>query len=125
MTTAWDPPSGAPRMPQPGSTPEGLRAALALLAPETLATFDAERAVALQQAREQVSAAPMRRFIGQWAVYVAVERHPERAARLHELEACATQAADLSEARAIAAEIGRIIDTACAEAGIEPGQGAT
>ncbi|MEV6727593.1 MULTISPECIES: DUF6247 family protein [unclassified Streptomyces] len=125
MTTAWDPPSGAPRMPQPASTPEGLRAALALLAPETLSTFDAERAVALQQAREQVSAAPMRRFVGQWAVYVAVQRHPERAARLHHLEARATQAADLSEARAIAAEIGRIIDTACSEAGIESGQGAT
>ncbi|MDX6757912.1 MULTISPECIES: DUF6247 family protein [Streptomyces] len=112
-------------MPQPASTPEGLRSALALLAPEILPTFDAERAVALQQARQQVSAAPMRRFVGQWAVYVAVERHPERAARLHELEARVTQATDLSEARAIAAEIGRIIDTACAEAGIEPGQGAT
>ncbi|MEU9177861.1 DUF6247 family protein [Streptomyces sp. NPDC048550] len=85
---------------QPASTPEGLRSALALLAPETPATFDAERAIALQQAREQVSAAPMRRFVGQWAVYVAVERHPERAARLHELEARATRAADLSEARA-------------------------
>ncbi|MGO4458665.1 hypothetical protein AB4039_15365 [Streptomyces sp. M-16] len=65
-----------------------------------------------------------RRFVGQWAVYVAVERHPERAARLHALEAGATQAGDLSEARAIAAEIGHIIDVACAEAGIEPGAGA-
>ncbi|MCX4807608.1 hypothetical protein OG594_39420 [Streptomyces sp. NBC_01214] len=66
----------------------------------------------------------MRRFVGQWAVCAAVERHPGRAARLHELEARAAQTTDLSEARAVAAEIGRIIDKACAEAGIEPGQGA-
>jgi hypothetical protein len=34
----------APRIAQPGSTPEELRAALALLCPDALPTFDAERA---------------------------------------------------------------------------------
>ncbi|GHC48472.1 DUF6247 family protein [Streptomyces flavofungini] len=109
--------------PQPASTPEDLRAALARLAPDALPTFDAERADALRLAREQVSAAPMRRFVGQWAVYVAVERHPERAARLRALEARAATTESVDEARAIAAEIGSILDVSCAEAGIERSEG--
>ncbi|WP_436785937.1 DUF6247 family protein [Yinghuangia sp. YIM S10712] len=119
MTTQPDGPSPVHRIAQPASTPEDLRAALAVVAPDALATFDAERAAALQQAREQVSAAPMRRFAGQWAVYVAVERHPERAARLRALEARAAEVDDIDEARELAGEIGRILDQACAEAGIE------
>ncbi|MFI1336997.1 DUF6247 family protein [Streptomyces sp. NPDC020845] len=114
----------AHRIAQPASTPEELRAALALIAPDALPTFDAERAAALRQSREQVSAAPMRRFVGQWAVYVAVERHPDRAARLRALEARAAETGDIHEARELAAEIGRILDTACAEAGIDQEQGA-
>lgn len=124
MSTAASPAPGEP-VPQPAGTPEDLRAALALVAPDSLPTFDAERAVALRQAREQVSAAPMRRFVGQWAVYVAVERHPERAAALRALESQAATTDSHEEARAIASEIGRILDTACAEAGIGRGQGAT
>ncbi|MCC3652432.1 DUF6247 family protein [Streptomyces sp. S07_1.15] len=112
------------RIAQPASTPEELRAALAVIAPDALPTFDAERAAALQQSREQVSAAPMRRFVGQWAVHVAVERHPERAARLRALEARAAETEDIGQAREIAAEIGRILDEACAEAGINHRQGA-
>ncbi|WSA45168.1 hypothetical protein OIE51_13705 [Streptomyces sp. NBC_01803] len=95
-----------------------------MLAPQTLPTFDAERAVALQQAREQVSAAPMRRFVGQWALYVAIERHPNRTAHLRALETRASEADELAEARVTAAEIGDIIDTAVAEAGIQRGQSA-
>lgn len=109
---------------QPASTPEELRATLALIAPDALPTFDAERAAALQQSREQVSAAPMRRFVGQWSVYVAVERHPERAARLRALEDRAAVSGDIDEARALAAEIGHILDDACVEAGIDNRQGA-
>ncbi|WP_156725883.1 DUF6247 family protein [Streptomyces apocyni] len=123
MSTAAHSAADEPVTPQPVSTPEDLRAALAMLAPEALTTFDAERAAALEQTREQVSAAPMRRFVGQWAVYVAVERHPAQAARLRALEARASTVGSVEEARAIASEIGRILDTACAEAGIERGQG--
>ncbi|MCA6093527.1 hypothetical protein LE181_15330 [Streptomyces sp. SCA3-4] len=104
-------------IPQPAG-PEELRAALALLAPHALRTFDAERAAALQQARDLVSAAPLRRFTGQWAVYVAIERHPERADRLRRLEARAAETDDLAEVRAITSEIGRILDVAFVEAGI-------
>ncbi|WP_405880913.1 DUF6247 family protein [Streptomyces sp. NBC_01136] len=118
------PASGRPRIAQPASTPEELRAALAVIAPDALPTFDAERAAALQQARDQVSASPMRRFVGQWAVYVAIERYPERAARLHRLEARAADTEDLDQARTIAAEIGRILDVASVEAGLDRQQGA-
>ncbi|WP_052847318.1 DUF6247 family protein [Streptomyces avicenniae] len=121
MTTASDSSAGASRIPQPGGTPEELRAALALVAPGALPVFDAERAAALRQAREQVSAAPMRRFVGQWAVYVAIERAPDRAARLRALEARAAETDDLDEARVLAAEIGGILDTAVAEAGVQRG----
>ncbi|MEU1668709.1 hypothetical protein ABZ547_35030 [Streptomyces sparsogenes] len=113
----------AHRIAQPASAPEELRAALALIAPDALPTFDAESAAALRQSRE-VSAAPMRRFVGQWAVYIAIERHPDRAARLRALEARAAEIDDIHEARELAAEIGRILDTACAEVGIDQGQGA-
>jgi hypothetical protein len=65
----------------------------------------------------------MRRFVGQWAVYVALERHPERASRLRSLEARAATTESLEEARAIAAEIGRILDAACTEAGVERAEG--
>ncbi|MEV2213046.1 DUF6247 family protein [Streptomyces sp. NPDC050997] len=123
MSTAAHSGSDDSVAPQPAGIPEDLRASLAKLAPDALPSFDAERSVALQQAREQVSAAPMRRFVGQWAVYVALERHPERAARLRALEARAAETESLAEARTIASEIGRILDMACAEAGVEPAQG--
>ncbi|WP_344258565.1 DUF6247 family protein [Streptomyces sodiiphilus] len=112
-----------PAMVQPGNTPEELRAALVRLAPESVPTFDAERAEALRSARESVSAAPMRRFTGQWAIQVAIERFPERAARLRELEARAAEVEDVEEARAITSEIGAILDVARAQASIgqEPG----
>ncbi|MBA2944322.1 DUF6247 family protein [Streptomyces himalayensis] len=118
MRTAAHSASGDPVVLQPVATPEDLRIALAELAPDALPTFDTERAATLEQAREQLTAAPMRRFVGQWAVYVALERHPERAARLRALEARAATTESLDEARAIAAEIGGILDAACAEAGI-------
>jgi hypothetical protein len=60
----------------------------------------------------------MRRFVGQWAVYVAIERHPEQAGRLRELEARAAVVDDLDEAHEITAEVGRILDAACVEAGV-------
>ncbi|MEV6593350.1 DUF6247 family protein [Streptomyces acidicola] len=123
MSTAAQSGPGESVAPQPASTPEDLRAALAQLAPDALPTFDAERSLALQQAREWVSAAPMRRFVGQWAVYVALERHPERAAGLRSLESRAATTESLEEARTIAAEIGRILDMACAEAGVGRAEG--
>ncbi|MFD0271804.1 hypothetical protein ACFVGY_35325 [Streptomyces sp. NPDC127106] len=63
----------------------------------------------------------MRRFLCQWALYVAIERHPSQAARLRALEDQAADAATPAEAAKITAEIGRIFDVAAAEAGIPLG----
>ncbi|MEV7418419.1 DUF6247 family protein [Streptomyces sp. NPDC089919] len=121
MSTAPENPSDGARGPQPPATAEDLRAALTRIAPDAVPTFDAERATAVARAREQVSSAPMRRFLRQWAVYVAIERHPDQAARLRVLEERAAHTTAADEARAIAAEIGHIIDKAAAEAGIPTG----
>ncbi|MEV4190912.1 hypothetical protein [Streptomyces toxytricini] len=108
-------------VPQPAATVEDLRAALTRIAPDAVATFDAERAAAVALARQQVSSAPMRRFLRQWALHVAIERHPDLAARLRHLEARAAHVTDIEDGRTIAAEIGRILDKAAAEAGIPHG----
>ncbi|WP_039938818.1 DUF6247 family protein [Streptomyces himastatinicus] len=110
-----------PVPPQPTATPEALRAAVAQVAPGSLAAFDAERAEAVQQARAEVSAAPLRSFTGQWSVNVAIARHPARANRLRELETLASSSDDIVQAREAIAEIGRILDAAFAEAGLKRG----
>ncbi|MFF4601695.1 DUF6247 family protein [Streptomyces sp. NPDC001339] len=100
------------------ASPEDLRAALRQIAPDAVPAFDAERVVALREARERISSAPMRRFVGQWAVYVALWRHPERAARLHALEVRSAETDSLEEARSLVTEIGRILRDACIEANV-------
>ncbi|MGW7063232.1 DUF6247 family protein [Streptomyces sp. NPDC054904] len=70
-------PAGAGGVPRPAATVEELRAALTRIAPDAVATFDAERAAAVARARQEVSSAPMRRFLRQWALHVALERHPD------------------------------------------------
>ncbi|MFC5034839.1 hypothetical protein C8250_024715 [Streptomyces sp. So13.3] len=113
------------QVPQPAATPEALRSALAIVAPVRLPAFDQERIAATDAARAAVSAAPLRRFVEQWAVYVAIERHPDRAARLRELEARAATVDDLDEARRVAAEVGAILATAAIEAGLDRGEDGT
>lgn len=98
-----------------------LRAALAHTSPNQLAAFDTEWRAAVEAARSQVDAAPMRRCLRQWALAVAIEGVPARAARLRELEAHAGQVEDLAEGRAIAAEVAAIHACAAAEAGLPPG----
>ncbi|WP_233361264.1 hypothetical protein [Streptomyces sp. GMR22] len=104
-------------IPQPNATAEDLRAAVVQIAPNQVAVFDAERTAAVEAARSQVDAAPMRRFLRRWALAVAIERVPARAARLSELEARAGQVESLAEGRAIAAEVAAIHAKAAAEAG--------
>ncbi|MBL1099567.1 DUF6247 family protein [Streptomyces coffeae] len=106
---------------QPADTPEALRAAVARIAPSSLAAFDAERAEALREARAEVSAAPLRRFTRQWSVYVAIARHPARAERLRTLETLVASSDDIVQVREAATEIGRILDAAFAEAGVKRG----
>ncbi len=60
----------------------------------------------------------MRQLVGQWAVYVAIERHPQRSARFHELEAIAQTTDIEAEALAAASELGRILDQAFTDAAL-------
>ncbi|MFJ9344754.1 hypothetical protein ACIRP0_36570 [Streptomyces sp. NPDC101733] len=98
-----------------------LRTALIRIAPEAVATFDAECAEAAIRARLETSSAPMRRFLRQWALHVAIERYPDTADRLRRLEAEAASVDSVEEGRMIATEIGRILGTAAAEAGVPCG----
>lgn len=103
----------------PKANAEELRAALVRIAPSRVAAFDAARTAAMAEARDKVDAAPMRRFLRTWALTVAVERHPNRAARLSTLQARANEVTDLAEWRAITAEVADIQRQAAAEAGID------
>jgi hypothetical protein len=106
-------PAGAqPVLPQPERTPAAIRAAVARLAPGELGRFDAEWADAMTQGRDEFSLMPPRRFIEVWWLWAAVRRWPLLAARLLECERIAGQAGDRETRRAIAAEIGQILETA-------------
>jgi hypothetical protein len=96
-----------------------LRAALAQLASSRVVAFDAERTAAVEAVGSQDDVAPMQRFLRQWALTVAIERVPARAARLSELEAHAKQVEKLPEGRAIAIEVAAIHAHAAAEARID------
>ncbi|MFJ3841027.1 DUF6247 family protein [Streptomyces sp. NPDC090054] len=83
-------PAWAGGVPQPAATVEELRAALTRIAPDAVATFDAERAAAVARARQEVSSAPMRRFLRQWALHVALERHPDLSPGLRRIRSSRT-----------------------------------
>jgi hypothetical protein len=70
----------------PELTPDALRAAVARIAPSRIPAFTQHLFEATTNAQQTQSLAPLRAFVHSWAVFVAIERHPERAARLRELE---------------------------------------
>ncbi|GAA2714077.1 MULTISPECIES: hypothetical protein [Streptomyces] len=114
-------------VPQPAATPEALRATLAHIAPGRLADFDEDRARSTDRARDLTSSDPLRQFAERWAIEVAIERHPETAARLRDLQSRAAIVSDPTEARRIIVEISSIRAAAAAEAGVpvvgrDPGQ---
>ncbi|MGW6528225.1 hypothetical protein [Streptomyces venezuelae] len=100
----------------PELTPDGLRAAVARIAPSRVPALTQHLFEATTNAQQTQSLAPLRAFVHSWAVFVAIERHPERAARLHELERL-VDAAEQDPADAMA-EIRRIRNDAEAEAGL-------
>lgn len=61
------------------------------------------------------STVPMHTFLHRWAVFVALRRHPDRAARLTELERAFAQAKDRTTARDVASEIAVLLDEAAQE----------
>ncbi|MFG2886864.1 hypothetical protein ACGFYV_31980 [Streptomyces sp. NPDC048297] len=101
-------------MPEP--TPEALRAAVARIAPRRIPALTQHLFEAATNAQQTQSLAPLRVFVHSWAVFVAIERHPERAARLRELELIA-DAGEQDPTPALA-EIRAIREAAEAEAGL-------
>lgn len=115
MSAQSDGPYG-PLIPMPELTPDALRAAVARIAPSRMPALTQHLFEATTHAQQTQSLAPLRAFVHSWAVFVAIERHPTRAARLRELE----RLVDVGEeepAEAIA-EIRTIRAAAEAEAGL-------
>ncbi|MFE4965097.1 hypothetical protein [Streptomyces sp. NPDC056660] len=70
----------------PELTPAALRTAVERLAPARLPALTQHLVEAATNALQARTPAPLQAFVASWAVFVAIERHPERAARLRELE---------------------------------------
>jgi hypothetical protein len=105
-----------PLIPMPELTPEALRAAVARIAPSQIPALTQHLFEATTNAQQTQNLAPLRAFVHSWAVFIAIERHPERAARLHELEAIVDGAEQ--DPTAAIDEIRRIREAAEAEAGL-------
>ncbi|MEV5874312.1 DUF6247 family protein [Streptomyces sp. NPDC052101] len=115
MSAQTDGPYG-PLIPMPELTPDALRAAVARIAPSRIPALTQHLFEATTNAQQTQGLAPLHAFVHSWAVFIAVERHPERAARLRELE----RIVDTGEQdpTAAIAEIRAIREAAEAEAGL-------
>jgi hypothetical protein len=89
---------------------------VAKIAPSKIPTLTQHLFEATTNAQQTSSIAPLRAFVHSWAVFVAIERHPALASRLHELERL-IDAGEADPTEAIA-EIRRIRDKAEAETGL-------
>ncbi|OIJ87723.1 hypothetical protein BIV25_37815 [Streptomyces sp. MUSC 14] len=115
MSAQTDGPYG-PLIPMPELTPDALRAAVTRIAPSRIPALTQHLFEATTNAQQMQSLAPLRAFVHSWAVFVAIERHPQQAARLRELEAV-VDAGEQDPVAAIA-EIRAIREAAEAEAGL-------
>jgi hypothetical protein len=101
-----------PLIPMPPLTEAALRVAVAALDLAASVRYEEEFHAAWQEAVQTDSTVPMHTFLQRWGVFVALRRHPARAVRLSELEHAAGRATDRAELRAIAEEIGSLVDLA-------------
>lgn len=99
-------------IPRPPLTPAALRAAVAQIAPAYLGQFVDHLDQATEQAARQSTVAPLHGFLKQWGEFVAIHRHPARAARLRALEQQAAESTDRQALSATLAEIRRLTDLA-------------
>ncbi|MER5517236.1 DUF6247 family protein [Streptomyces sp. NPDC002763] len=105
-----------PLIPMPELTPDALRAAVARITPSRVPALTQHLFEATTNAQQTQSLAPLRAFVHSWAVFVAIQRHPERAARLHELERLVDEGEQ--DPTAAIVEIRAIREAAEAEAGL-------
>ncbi|MFE0045060.1 DUF6247 family protein [Streptomyces albireticuli] len=114
MSAQPDGPYG-PLIPMPELNADALRAAVAQILPSRLPAFTRQLSEAATNAQKMQSFAPLRTFVHYWAVIVAIERHPQRAARLHELERALAEG---EAGREAVTEVRLIWEAAEAEAGL-------
>lgn len=103
-----------PVVPLPERDPAAIRAAVARINVTALAKFEADWTAATTRARDEYSLLPARYFVEHWWTWVAVERWPQLAARLHECERVVAESQDRAQRRAAAAEISEILRRAAA-----------
>ncbi|MCD9141707.1 DUF6247 family protein [Streptomyces albireticuli] len=104
-----------PLFPMPPLTEAALRVAVTTLDLSSAVRFEREFHAAWQEAVQTDSTVPMHTFLHRWGVFVALRRHPARAARLAELERAVARAGDREEARALSSEIAALLDEAARE----------
>ncbi|MGI5197613.1 hypothetical protein ACQEVY_28955 [Streptomyces sp. CA-288835] len=99
-----------PIIPMPPLTRDALREAVKRVSLVDLPQFDLEAGRAFDQASQTGSTAPLQLFLKRWGVFVAIERDPSRAARLHEAERVSQdETVDEAAFRVAMAEINRIL----------------
>ncbi|MFD7630783.1 DUF6247 family protein [Streptomyces sp. NPDC059851] len=103
-------------IPMPELTPAALREAVAKIAPSRVPDLTQHLFEATTSAQQTQSLAPLRAFIHSWAVFVEIERHPQRAARLHHLERLIQEGAE--DPAPLLVEIQQILEKAEAETGL-------
>lgn len=103
-----------PLFPMPPLTEQSLRVAVMSIEPAAAVRFENEFHSAWEEAVQKDSTVPMHTFLHRWGVFVALHRHPERSARLAELERTVAQA-DIAEAREAANEAAMLLDEAARE----------
>jgi hypothetical protein len=96
-------------VPLPEREPAAIRAAVARLDPAALAKFEADWTAATDRVRNEYSLLPARYFVEHWLTWVAIERWPQLAARLHACERTVAESLDSAERRAAAAEISQVL----------------
>lgn len=116
MTAEHPEPRPEPLIPMPVLTPEALRTAVERLTPSRVPAFVQDLVEATTNAQQAQSLAPLRTFVHTWGVFVALQRHPSRAARLRHLEEVV--GAGVEDPADAIAEIQRIHAEAEAEAGL-------
>ncbi|MFG2877520.1 hypothetical protein ACGFYU_21415 [Streptomyces sp. NPDC048337] len=105
-------PGTTPLIPMPALTPAALRVAVAQIAPAYLPAFGQDLDQAAEQSAAQSTIAPLRTFLQWWGEFVAIQRIPARARRMHELETIADTASDRAVLDVAVAEIQQILAAA-------------
>ncbi|WFB08956.1 hypothetical protein LRS74_19355 [Streptomyces sp. LX-29] len=99
----------------PPLTPDDLRAAVARLTPDQLDEFDSTLCRAATQAQGSGSLGPLKTFAQRWAVHIAIQRRPDRAALLRKLERLVEHGSGEEGGRDAATRIGQLLRAALEE----------